>query len=199
MRRADVQSFYLSLLSFSKKKKMGETSRFFSQDNRACIDRPFSRESLFDYLQLIRKTCGLLVNSNRMQTLLVILIAIDALMIGIATYPFVRLDPKLTKKFNFFDSICLIVFTVELMLQFIFHGWRLFLNGWLLFDTSIVVTSWALSRIQFARSFRILRAFRLITRAQVMQNMLLAIIKASHERHNFASGACQLCLLSYVY
>lgn len=191
-----MQSSSLSLRSFSKKKKLGETISYVNEDGRARLVRPFSREFLFENLQLIRKACGLLVNSNRTQTLLVMLIAVDALMIGIATYPFVRLDPKLTKAFNIFDSICLIVFTAELIMQFIFHGWRMFLDGWLLFDTSIVVTSWALSHIQFARSFRILRAFRLITRAQIMQNMLLAIIRTMPRMNAII---LLLTLVSYIF
>lgn len=184
-----------SLLS-SKELKLGESISHISGDDRVCPVKPFSSDFIFYYFQFIRKRCGLLANSYRTQTFLVLLIAIDALMIGIATYPFVRLDPKLSKKFNFFDNVCLIIFTVELIAQFIFRGWRLFLDGWLLFDTSIVVTSWALSRIQFARSFRILRAFRLITRAQMMQNMLLAIIRTIPRMNAII---LLLALVSYIF
>jgi hypothetical protein len=69
--------------------------------------------------------------------------------------------------------IFLSIFTVELGLQFIYYGWRLFFDGWLVFDLVIIVLSWALQGGQIARAFRIFRALRLITRIAVLRNLVI--------------------------
>lgn len=50
-------------------------------------------------------------------------------------------------------------------------------DGWLIFDTIIVVSSWSMEEVQIVRAFRIFRALRLITRIQVMQNLILGAFK----------------------
>ena len=75
--------------------------------------------------------------------------------------------------FELVDKVFLIIFTVELGLQFIYHGWRLLLDGWLVFDLVIILTSWSFASVQIIRAFRIFRALRLITRIEVMKNLVL--------------------------
>lgn len=63
----------------------------------------------------------------------------------------------------------LIAFTVELWIQFIVHGYGLLLDGWLAFDTIIIVMSWAFAHMHFVRAFRALRALRLVTRVKSLK------------------------------
>ena len=124
-------------------------------------------------IQYARLKVGEFVNHPKVQLFIVVLIATNALMMGIATFDFVKNDPSVSNAFEITDQVFLIVFTVELCAQFSYHGWRLFQDGWLVFDTIIIVTSWSAGEAQIIRAFRILRALRLITRVQVMQNLIL--------------------------
>jgi hypothetical protein len=123
--------------------------------------------------QIFRYQCGMFVKHPKMQLFIVALIAVNALMMGIATFDFVENNQQLTFAFNRTDLIFLIIFTIELVLQFVFRGWRLFRDGWLIFDLIVITMSWSLARFQIIRAFRVLRALRLITRVKVMQNLVL--------------------------
>jgi hypothetical protein len=130
-------------------------------------------EKFIDRWQYFRYRCGLLINDSTVQLFLVSLIAVNAIMMGIATFDFVKSDDKVLHIFEVTDLIFLILFTVELGMQFIFYGFRLFTDGWLVFDFIIITLSWAFSQVQIIRSFRIFRAFRLVTRIKVLKNLVL--------------------------
>lgn len=126
-------------------------------------------------IQAARKLCGKCVNDTRVQIIIILLITVNSIMMGIATYSFVKDNPAMNKAFETTDLVFLIIFTVELALQFIYYGIRFFLDGWLVFDFIIIVTSWSLSGIQVVRAFRIFRAFRLTTRVKVLKDLLTAL------------------------
>jgi len=92
---------------------------------------------------------------------------------GIGTFDFVTENPEVEQAFETTDQVFLIIFTVELCMQFVFHGWRLLLDGWLVFDLIVIVMSWSFQQVQIIRAFRIFRALRLITRIEVMKNLVL--------------------------
>jgi hypothetical protein len=144
-------------------------------------------ERFIDRWQYFRYRCGLLINDERVQLFLVNLIAINAIMMGIATFDFVKDDPQVLKIFDVTDLVFLIFFTVELGMQFIFYGFRLFTDGWLVFDFIIITLSWAFSQVQIIRSFRIFRAFRLITRIKVLKNLVLG------------KGIVELCCVLLIF
>jgi hypothetical protein len=135
-------------------------------------NRSWSREIL-DSINTIRFNVGVLVNNSRVQVLIVVLIVVNAIMMGIATYDIVKKNPEVDRIFETVDEIFLIIFTVELCLQFIYLGWRLPFDGWLLFDLIIIITSWSFQSVQIIRAFRIFRALRLVTRIKIMKNLLL--------------------------
>lgn len=137
-----------------------------------------------DFLNQIRYRCGNIVNNENTQFFVVILIAINAIMMGIGTFDFVNENPIVNKAFDDIDELFLIIFTVELGMQFIFHGWRLLMDGWLVFDLTVIVISWAFSTVQIVRAFRIFRALRLITRVQVMKNLVLGKFKGKMTLNN---------------
>lgn len=139
---------------------------------------PSSQSKLKKTRKTIRKyrdLCGKIVNNTRVQFAIISLIAVNAIMLGIATFPFVKDNPDIRHKFEVTDKVFLVLFTVELGMQFIYNGIHLFLDGWLIFDFIIIVSSWAFEEIQIVRAFRIFRAFRLITRVQVLQNLVTAL------------------------
>eukprot|EP00980_Cylindrotheca_fusiformis_P030254 scaffold24612_cov132-Cylindrotheca_fusiformis.AAC.3 len=144
----------------------------WSMNDFDATNRSLTREIL-DSINTIRFNVGMLVNNTRVQFVIVLLIGINAVMMGIATYDIVKKNPNAHEAFETVDEVFLIIFTVELCMQFVYLGWRLLLDGWLLFDLIIILTSWSFSSVQIIRAFRIFRALRLVTRIKIMKNLLL--------------------------
>jgi len=126
---------------------------------------------------VVRYYSGIVVNDQGFQMFIVILIILNALLIGVATFDAVEDSPDASRAFRIVDLVFLIIFTIELIMQFLYHGYNLFFDGWLVFDLVIVVTSWTLESISVLRalklrSFRIFRAFRLTTRIRALRRLV---------------------------
>jgi Ion transport protein len=121
----------------------------------------------------VQTQAGFIVNHPTTQWIIILLIASNAILMGIATFGFVKDNEHVAKAFGITDNVFLVLFTIELSLQFLYHGWYLLSDAWLVFDLLIVVTSWVLSEWQIIRALRIFRALRLITRIKVMQNLVV--------------------------
>ena len=117
-------------------------------------------------------------------------------MMGIATFDFVQDNPDASNAFDLVDKIFLIIFTIELGLQFIYRDFRLFLDGWLLFDFAIVIMSWSLESLQIVRTLRIFRALRLVTRVKVLKNLVSALFSVGPR---IFAIFCLLVLIFYIY
>ena len=84
---------------------------------------------------------------------------------GIATFDFISTNQTLYTIFESIDRLFLIIFTIELCMQFVYLGFiQLFHDGWLVFDFVIIILSWMSESMQVVRAFRILRASRIIMR-----------------------------------
>lgn len=150
----------------------------------------------WEYWQKFRTINGEFVNHKRVQFFIVWLIAVNAMMMGIGTSEVIKENERARDAFEAVDKAFLIVFTIELGMQFIYHGWRILIDGWLLFDTIIIVISWAFAEVQIIRAFRIFRALRLITRIKVMKNLILALFGVIPRM--LAIGVL-LFLVSYIF
>jgi len=144
-----------------------------SEDSLRHEAPPSKLRLAMDFVNQMRYKCGTVINNENVQFFIVILIAVNAVMMGLGTFDFVTENPQVDSAFEKTDKIFLIIFTVELGMQFVFHGWRLLLDGWLVFDLIVIVLSWSFSQVQIIRAFRIFRALRLITRIEVMKNLVL--------------------------
>ena len=122
-----------------------------------------------------RLMCGQIVEDPRVQLFIIILIVINAIIMGIGTFNFVTDDPETDNAFETADKIFLIIFTVELALQLIYRSFTFFADSWLIFDFVIVIASWSLESLQIVRAFRIFRAFRLVTRIGPLRELVMAI------------------------
>ena len=127
------------------------------------------------------------VNNGHVQFIIIILISINAIMMGIGTFSFVKDNEQVNHIFEMIDLTFLYIFTIELGFQFIYHGWRLILDGWLDFDLIIIVTSWTFSSVQIIRAFRIFRALRLVTRIKIMKNLILGTFRFVPSKKQFSS------------
>ncbi len=104
------------------------------------------------------------------------LIALNAISMGISTFDFITENPTLNATFEQIDFIFLIIFTVEISVQFIYRGLHLFQDGWLVFDLTIIILSWFSASLQVIRAFRILRASRLIMRCVQVHNFVVVAL-----------------------
>jgi len=147
-------------------------------------------------LNYIRELCGDIVNHDRVTHLVINLIVINAIMMGVATFDFVTENQAVEKAFDTTDKVFLIIFTIELCMQFIFRGLTLFLDGWLVFDFVIVVLSWSLESLQIFRVFRIFRALRIITRIETMKNLVAALFDIMPR---LAAITALLLLIFYIF
>ena len=89
---------------------------------------------------VVRDISGRIVNDQAFQTFIVVLIILNCVVIGAATFEVIEENPDASRAFRILDLSFLIVFTIELIMQFLYHGYDLFLDGWLLFDLFIVIT-----------------------------------------------------------
>lgn len=145
-----------------------------SEDEPIAIDELQPNENRWS-VDYIREKCGAFVNDEWSQLVIVVLIVINSIMMGIGTFDFVTNDPDVERLFETIDRVFLIIFTIELTLQFIYRGFSLFTDGWLVFDFVIIVLSWSLESLQIVRAFRIFRALRLITRIDQLKKLIMAL------------------------
>lgn len=129
-----------------------------------------------------RQLSGHIVNEYWVQVFILFLIVSNSIFMGVGTFDFVTEDNETQRLFEIIDKVFLITFTVELGLQIIYHGIKIFLDGWLFFDFAVVMLSWASdfmdgTNLQVMRAFRVFRALRLITRVKVMKDLVSALLK----------------------
>ena len=159
-------------------------------------DRPTWIKQTLRGLKKFRLVTGRIVNDDRVQLLIVLMISVNAIMMGLGTFDFVSQNPAVDAAFEKTDQAFLIIFTIELGMQFIYHGFRLFLDGWLVFDFIIILLSWAFASAQIIRAFRIFRALRLITRVEVMRNLVTALFSVMPR---MAAIGLLLFLIFYIF
>jgi hypothetical protein len=148
-------------------------------------------------LRKFRHFCGALVNQPRVQVCIIALIAVNAFMMGLATFDFVTDSRDATRAFDVIDETLLIIFTVEIGLQVIYHGlWRVLTDGWMCFDFLVVVGSWLLGGVQIIRAFRVFRAFRLVARLDSLKKLVQALIDVAP---SVAGILSLLALVMYIF
>lgn len=155
------------------------------EESTSSQERSLSRDEIRRLKKLNSKHClprarqrvGDIVNDTRVQLGIIVLICINAIMMAIATFDFVTDNPKISRAFENTDLVFLIIFTIELAMQFFYYGFRLFQDGWLVFDFVIIVLSWSFNQIQVIRAFRVFRAFRIVTRVKTLRDLVAAIVQ----------------------
>jgi Ion transport protein len=106
------------------------------------------KRSLSAQFQEFRSLCGSFVNHPYIQTLMVALIVVNALLMGVSTSDAITDHDDRVHLLDSMDQAFLIGFTIELFLQFVYRGRALFTDGWLVFDFVILVSSWSFEKLQ---------------------------------------------------
>lgn len=123
----------------------------------------------------IRDTCIEVVEDERMQIFILFLIMANSVLYGVATYSFIKDDPNRVMLFELFDLWFLTIFTLEISMSLLAYGKNYFRNGWSSFDFFIVTISWISIEVHLLKAFRVFRAFRLISRVEILRNIVVAL------------------------
>ncbi len=137
-----------------------------------------------------RFKCGLFINHDYTQLFIMALIVSNSLLMVVATYDFSdgnsdgdsasedENNTSVQDIFNYIDQVFLAIFTLETVLQLIYHGWKLFTDPWLVFDFVLVVTSWPLSEFVALRAFRVARIIRLFPKIKSLRDLVETLAKS---------------------
>ena len=136
-----------------------------------------------------------LVRHPRFERSIIVLIALNAIILGLETEP--RVMASIGGFLTTVDSVILAVFVVELALRMAAFGWRFFRDPWSLFDFTVVAIALMPASGPFAvlRALRALRALRLISSAPRMRRVVQALLTAIP---GLGSIIALLALLFYV-
>jgi voltage-gated sodium channel len=119
-----------------------------------------------------------LVESSTFMNVITGLILINAVTLGLETYPVET--PWLAAAIPLVDGVIVSIFVIELSLKLVAYGPRFFRSGWNWFDLIIVSISLAPDAGAFTvlRAMRILRVFRLFSVMPDMRKVVEALMKA---------------------
>ena len=132
----------LSFPDHEEKKSMDEEEKRLIEDSYNCFP------------EFIQSTCESIVTNELIQNAIIWMIIINSITMGLATYDFIKNDGDLIEVFTLVDFVFLIVFTIELCIQFGYRGLGFFLSSWPVFDLVVISLSWILPKVQVARAIR---------------------------------------------
>lgn len=125
-----------------------------------------------------RARLGDWLDHKSVQNVIIAVIVLNAIVLGFETSETVM--DRWGSTIILIDKICLGIFVVEILLKVIARGWRFFLNGWNLFDFSIVAIAIVPAGQGFSvlRAMRILRVMRVISAAPRLRRVVEGFITA---------------------
>ena len=155
----------------------------------------------------MREKMYAVVENDRFQTLVVVMISINSIMMGVSTYLPTEDDEDdwatasksakdAVNAISIVDELFLILFTIELGANMIVHLQYSFTDKWLCFDMFTIITSWCFDGITIMRSFRIFRVFRLFGRVPALKRIIGAIASTSAD---LSSIVLVLFILFYIF
>ena len=118
------------------------------------------------------------VESARVQQVIIVLIMINAIVLGLETSPTVMETAGGFLKV--IDKICLIVFVIEILIKLVAYRWSFWRNGWNWFDFWVVAIALmpATGALSVLRALRVLRVLRLFTAIPALRKVVAAFLHA---------------------
>ncbi|WP_422122411.1 ion transporter [Planococcus sp. X10-3] len=138
-----------------------------------------------------------IIEGRRVTNFITILIVINAILVGLETYP--EFAEQYRSWLLAMDIIVLGLFTVEILIKLILYRASFFKNGWNNFDFIIVVGSLILYTspyISVLRIFRVLRVLRTITTIPSLRRVVAALFMAIP---TITSVILLMSIIFYVY
>ncbi len=141
-----------------------------------------------------RFKCGLFINNDYIQLMIMALIISNSVMLVVATFDFE--NNSLQDTFDYIDKAFLAIFTFEITLQFIYQGWKMFTNAWHVFDLVVVAVSWPLDGLVAFRAFRVVRIVRLFPKFKSLREVIAIFVKSLQ---SLAGLLCMLLVIFYTF
>jgi len=118
-----------------------------------------------------------IVNDSRFQWFIIILILVNAAILGLMTLEF---PPATLALLDVLDNICLAIFCVEIAMKLIVMREKFFYEGWNNFDLIVVVIALlpASGALSVLRALRVLRLLRLATAVPSMRRVINGMFAA---------------------
>lgn len=144
----------------------------------------------------LRQRLRALAESHAFCKLITGLILINAVILGMETYPGVMAEYGTVLKA--IDHTILWIFVAELAIRLGAYGWRFFRDPWSMFDTVVVVIAFMPAHEAFAvlRAARVLRVLRLISIFPRLRRVIEGLISAIP---GIGSIGAILVILFYVF
>lgn len=136
------------------------------------------------------------VDSARFQSFIIVLIVINAAILGVETYS--GLPPTLLSALRWINAVIIGVFVVEIVLRIYAHRTRFFRDPWGWFDLIIVIVALipAGAGGEVLRVLRALRVLRLLSTVRSMRMVVGALITSLP---GIASIGALLVMVMYIY
>lgn len=136
------------------------------------------------------------IESNRVTNVIMVLIVINAIILGLETVPWVMKDAGDT--LIAIDRVILGIFVVEIALRIYAHRLGFFRDAWSIFDFIVVVIALVPASGPFAvlRALRVLRVLRLLTLVPSMRRVVGALLGSIP---GLSSIGLVLLLIYYVF
>lgn len=144
----------------------------------------------------LRDRVRALVASRAFQRTITTLIVLNAIALGLETYPGVQ--ARWGEALHAGNLVVLVVFTIELLLRIWAAGPRFLREGWNVFDLLVVIASWLpmLPGAQVLRVLRVLRVMRLLSQVRSMRRVVSALLASIP---GIASIGGLLVVIGYVF
>ncbi len=119
-----------------------------------------------------------IVESALFRNFIMTLIVINAVTLGLETYPYEGV--WFTNWMPFIDRVIVGVFVIEILMKLVAYRHRFFLNGWNWFDLAVIAISIvpAAGGFSVLRALRIIRAFRLFSVMPDLRKVVEALLRA---------------------
>ncbi|MFI3325898.1 MAG: ion transporter [Clostridia bacterium] len=107
----------------------------------------------------VQNKLKLFIENSKFENTILVIILLNAILLGLQTSQAV--NQSIGTYLTVIDTICLVIFTLEILLKLFVYKFTFFKTGFNVFDFIIVLTS-ILSDLSFLSVFRVLRVFRVL-------------------------------------
>ena len=136
------------------------------------------------------------IESPGLQNTIITIILMNAIILGIQATPW-NDQQHIQHILWIADTICLIIFIIELLLKGLAYRFAMFRNGWNIFDAIVIAIALipASGPASVLRGLRVLRLFRLFSVVPSMRRVVLAFL---HALPGLGSVGLLMCFFLYV-
>ncbi|TMV45092.1 ion transporter [Paenibacillus mesophilus] len=137
------------------------------------------------------------VRGNGFSSFILAVVFLNAIIIGLQCYP--EIEAAYGPVLSSLDMVCLIIFTVEVILKLIVNRMKYFKDGWNVFDFVVVAASLLFMSSQFVSVLRILRVLRVLKTVSSIRSLRRIITSLFMAIPTIGSIALLMVIVFFVY